>query len=52
MMDYNTALNEAYNVNLRVGELEKEVTRQNGVISDMAEEKKEAIRQLCLSLED
>ncbi|CAJ2641741.1 unnamed protein product [Trifolium pratense] len=52
MMDYNTALNELYNVNLRLGELEKEVTRQNGVISDMAEEKKEAIRQLCLSLED
>ncbi|GAU46465.1 hypothetical protein TSUD_402320 [Trifolium subterraneum] len=52
MVDYNNALKEVYNLNLRVAELEKEVTRQNGVISDMAEEKKEAIRQLCCSMED
>jgi chromosome segregation ATPase len=40
---------EVYNLKLGMGELEKEVTRQNGVISDMSEEKKEAnqaIRQL------
>ncbi|MCI67624.1 hypothetical protein A2U01_0088883 [Trifolium medium] len=36
---------------LRVEELEEEVTRQNGVISDKDEEKREAIRQLCYSLE-
>ncbi|CAN1138465.1 Protein NETWORKED 4B [Linum perenne] len=36
---------------LRVGELEKEVDRQNGEILAMAEEKREAIRQLCLSLD-
>ncbi|XP_012571909.1 uncharacterized protein [Cicer arietinum] len=34
-----------------VGELQKEVTRQNGVISERNEEKREAIRQLCFSLE-
>ncbi|WJX34480.1 hypothetical protein P8452_22591 [Trifolium repens] len=51
MVEYNTALNEVNNLKLRVGELENEVTRQNGVITDMAEEKKEAIRQLCSSLE-
>lgn len=36
---------------VRVGELEKEVDRQRIVISDRAEEKREAIRQLCFSLE-
>ncbi|XP_009603472.1 uncharacterized protein LOC107761567 [Nicotiana tabacum] len=36
---------------LRVEELEKEVERQTLVISDRAEEKREAIRQLCFSLE-
>ncbi|TKY73961.1 NETWORKED 4A [Spatholobus suberectus] len=36
---------------LKVNELEKEVTRQNAVISDRAEEKREAIRQLCFSIE-
>lgn len=36
---------------VRVGELEKEVERQRIVISDRAEEKREAIRQLCFSLE-
>ncbi|MCI53954.1 tropomyosin-like, partial [Trifolium medium] len=36
---------------LRVEELVKEVSRQNGVISDKDEEKREAIRQLCYSLE-
>ncbi|CAL5366572.1 unnamed protein product [Camellia sinensis] len=36
---------------LRVGELEKEVGMQRVVMSDRAEEKREAIRQLCFSLE-
>ncbi|KAI8032111.1 Protein NETWORKED 4A [Camellia lanceoleosa] len=36
---------------LRVGKLEKEVDMQRVVISDRAEEKREAIRQLCFSLE-
>uniref|UniRef100_A0A5B7BUH8 Putative Kinase interacting family protein isoform 1 n=1 Tax=Davidia involucrata TaxID=16924 RepID=A0A5B7BUH8_DAVIN len=36
---------------LKVAELEKEVDRQRVVISDRAEEKREAIRQLCFSLE-
>ncbi|KAA8533957.1 hypothetical protein F0562_031474 [Nyssa sinensis] len=36
---------------LKVVELEKEVDRQRVVISDRAEEKREAIRQLCFSLE-
>ncbi|KAK2637231.1 hypothetical protein Ddye_032023 [Dipteronia dyeriana] len=36
---------------VRVMELEKEVDRQRIVISDRAEEKREAIRQLCFSLE-
>ncbi|KAK3230331.1 hypothetical protein Dsin_002212 [Dipteronia sinensis] len=36
---------------VRVTELEKEVDRQRIVISDRAEEKREAIRQLCFSLE-
>ncbi|XP_031107791.1 protein NETWORKED 4B [Ipomoea triloba] len=35
----------------RVAHLEKEVGMQNEVISDRAEEKREAIRQLCFSLE-
>ncbi|XP_059627864.1 protein NETWORKED 4A-like [Cornus florida] len=38
-------------LNLKVVELEKEVDRQSVVISDRAEEKKEAIRQLCFALE-
>ncbi|XP_045792643.1 protein NETWORKED 4B-like [Trifolium pratense] len=36
---------------LKVEELEKEVTRQNVVISDRDEEKREAIRQLCFSID-
>ncbi|XP_024184441.1 protein NETWORKED 4A isoform X1 [Rosa chinensis] len=36
---------------LRVEELQEEVNRQRVVISDGAEEKREAIRQLCFSLE-
>ncbi|XP_059300804.1 protein NETWORKED 4B-like [Lycium ferocissimum] len=36
---------------LRVVELQNEVERQTLVISDRAEEKREAIRQLCFSLE-
>jgi len=50
-VDKKTTLNEVNKLKLRVGELEKEVTEQNAVILDMAEEKKEAIRQLCCSLE-
>ncbi|PNX55540.1 hypothetical protein L195_g049169, partial [Trifolium pratense] len=46
MDDYNTALNEVNNLKPRVGELENEVTRQNGVISDMAMGNKEALRQV------
>ncbi|KAI4306976.1 hypothetical protein L6164_030211 [Bauhinia variegata] len=36
---------------LKVEELETEVARQKAVIADRAEEKREAIRQLCFSLE-
>ncbi|XP_061356059.1 protein NETWORKED 4B [Gastrolobium bilobum] len=46
-----TRLNLVNELNLKVEELEKEVTRQNAVISDRAEEKREAIRQLCFSLD-
>ena len=38
-------------LNLRVAELQKEVDRQRIEISNGAEEKREAIRQLCFSLE-
>lgn len=38
-------------LNLRVAELQKEVDRQRVEISNGAEEKREAIRQLCFSLE-
>jgi len=51
VVEYESALSEVDKLKLRVEELEKEVTRQNGVISDGAEEKKEAIRQLSCSLE-
>jgi len=44
-------LNVVNELKLKVDELEKEVTRQNSVISDRAEEKREAIRQLCFSIE-
>ncbi|KAH1255518.1 Protein NETWORKED 4A [Glycine max] len=44
-------LNLVNELKLKVDELEKEVTRQNAVISDRAEEKREAIRQLCFSIE-
>ncbi|KAL5538492.1 hypothetical protein UlMin_044406 [Ulmus minor] len=40
-----------YELELRVEELQKEVDRQRIMISDGAEEKREAIRQLCFSLE-
>lgn len=46
-----TRLNLVNELKQKVEELEKEVTRQNDVISDRAEEKREAIRQLCFSLE-
>ncbi|MCI44138.1 hypothetical protein A2U01_0065377, partial [Trifolium medium] len=36
---------------LKIEELEKEVTRQNVVISNRDEEKREAIRQLCFSID-
>ncbi|CAJ2641745.1 unnamed protein product [Trifolium pratense] len=48
---YKTIRNEGKMLKLRMEELEKEVTRQNGVISDKDEEKREAIRQLCYSVE-
>ena len=51
VVEYESALNEVDKLKLRVEELEKEVTRQNDVISDAAEEKREAIRQLSCSLE-
>ncbi|KAK7353505.1 hypothetical protein VNO80_18954 [Phaseolus coccineus] len=44
-------LNVVNELKLKVDELEKEVTRQNSVISATAEEKREAIRQLCFSIE-
>jgi len=40
-----------HKLTLRVGELRKEIIWQNGVISDRDEEKREAIRQLCFSLD-
>lgn len=46
-----TRLNLVNELKLKVEELEKEVTRQNVVISDRDEEKREAIRQLCFSLD-
>lgn len=46
-----TRLNLVNELKLKVEELEKEVSRQNAVILDRAEEKREAIRQLCFSLE-
>ncbi|RHN40079.1 hypothetical protein MtrunA17_Chr8g0350851 [Medicago truncatula] len=47
-----TTLNQViHKLTVRVGELSKEVTRQNGVISDRAEEKREAIRQLSFSVD-
>ncbi|CAJ1974533.1 unnamed protein product [Sphenostylis stenocarpa] len=46
-----STLNVVNELKLKVDELEKEVTRQNYVISDRAEEKREAIRQLCFSIE-
>ncbi|XP_058786633.1 protein NETWORKED 4B-like [Vicia villosa] len=51
MVDYRGKLNEEDKLKLKVEELEKEVTNKNGVILEMTEEKKEAIRQLCDSLE-
>ncbi|OIV98082.1 hypothetical protein TanjilG_09575 [Lupinus angustifolius] len=48
---FEAKLNLVNELKLKVEELENEVTRQNAVISDRAEEKREAIRQLCISLE-
>ncbi|XP_052181985.1 protein NETWORKED 4A-like [Diospyros lotus] len=45
------AQNLVSELKLKVGELEKEVDRQSAMILDRAEEKREAIRQLCFSLE-
>lgn len=42
---------EAWEFKGRIKELEKEVERQNMVISENAEGKREAIRQLCMSVE-
>ncbi|KAF7816571.1 protein NETWORKED 4B [Senna tora] len=46
-----TRLNLVNELKQKVEELKEEVARQNGVISDRAEEKREAIRQLCFSIE-
>jgi chromosome segregation ATPase len=46
-----TRLNLLNELKLKVEEFEKEVTRQNAVISDRDEEKREAIRQLCFSID-
>ncbi|KAK7317037.1 hypothetical protein RJT34_00938 [Clitoria ternatea] len=46
-----TTLNLVNELKLKVEALEKEVTQQNILISDRAEEKREAIRQLCFSIE-
>ncbi|CDP13887.1 unnamed protein product [Coffea canephora] len=46
-----TALKFRDELGLKVENLEKEVARQAVMISDRAEEKREAIRQLCFSLE-
>ncbi|XP_045822085.1 protein NETWORKED 4B-like [Trifolium pratense] len=51
MVNKKINMNERKMWKLRVEDLEKEVSRQNGVISDKDEEKREAIRQLCYSLE-
>ncbi|KAF5736492.1 hypothetical protein HS088_TW14G00635 [Tripterygium wilfordii] len=48
---YESAQKQVTELKARVEELEKEVDRQKVVISDRAEEKREAIRQLCFSLE-
>ncbi|WJX87090.1 hypothetical protein P8452_69316 [Trifolium repens] len=45
-----TTLDQVNKLELRVLELELEVTRQNGVIADKAEETKEAIRQLRFTI--
>ncbi|XP_019437272.1 PREDICTED: protein NETWORKED 4A-like isoform X2 [Lupinus angustifolius] len=44
-------LNLVNELKLKVEDLENKVTIQNAVISDRAEEKREAIRQLCISIE-
>ncbi|KAL3521331.1 hypothetical protein ACH5RR_019480 [Cinchona calisaya] len=46
-----TAIKARDEVGLEVEKLENEVARQAAMISDRAEEKREAIRQLCFSLE-
>ncbi|GAU41283.1 hypothetical protein TSUD_349230 [Trifolium subterraneum] len=46
-----TTQDQVNKLELRVRELEQEVTRQNSVIADMAEETKEAIRQLRFTIE-
>lgn len=47
----DVACKQAEGLQLRIKELEREVERQRELISEGAEEKREAIRQLCFSLE-
>uniref|UniRef100_A0A803NZM1 NAB domain-containing protein n=1 Tax=Cannabis sativa TaxID=3483 RepID=A0A803NZM1_CANSA len=49
--EYQNAQKLIDELKLRVDELQNEVDRQRVLISDGAEEKREAIRQLCFSLE-
>ncbi|CAL0327541.1 unnamed protein product [Lupinus luteus] len=51
IFESESRLNLINKLKLKVEDLENQVTRQNDVISDIAEEKREAIRQLCISLE-
>ncbi|KAJ9539850.1 hypothetical protein OSB04_026356 [Centaurea solstitialis] len=51
LASFDCAQKEANELRCKVAELETEVDRQKEVISDRAEEKREAIRQLSFSLE-
>lgn len=51
LLSFDTAQKVTSELKLKVTELEREVEMQREVMSDRAEEKREAIRQLCFSLE-